>query len=405
MSDGTLSVTTPNPGLAQNYTLGNPNQTVTGAITPKPLTVAVTNNLVTKVYDSKNTAPVNFTPILNWTGLLSGDTVASKYTDAVFNDASVSLANQVVINGLQLDSITGTRASVPSDYQLPSTPLTVAATITAKNLTASGITASTKTYDQSVIAPLNTASASVTGGATSSTDGRYYSGDIVALDVSQATGTFSDANVGDAKSVTVGNVTLTQTDAANYKLLPITTTGNIQVKRTADPVYSSETMAITPAKEPFSATATAPIAPVALVSAESVQKRVSSNGPPLPVLAYVAAASADEQTTAKLNGPGAGTPPKAFNQWTNAQVQSLPAAQVAALEAPQIKQVIRLLDAETQIRAINPQVMPQLDLQTLSGLSNQQINALTPAQLTRMTKAQIKFLRAALSPAQIDALN
>jgi len=82
----------------------------------------------------------------------------------------------------------------------------------------------------------------------------------------------------------------------------------------------------------------------------------------------------------------------------------LTTAQVAAMEVPQLKQVIRLLNPESQIRAINPQVLSKLDLQTLSGLSNKQINALTPEQLANMTKAQINYMMPILSPAQINAL-
>jgi hypothetical protein len=99
-----------------------------------------------------------------------------------------------------------------------------------------------------------------------------------------------------------------------------------------------------------------------------------------------------------------GVTPKTMSQWSDVQVQSLPAAQVAAMEVPQLKQVIRLLNPESQIRAINPQVLSKLDLQTLSGLSNKQINALTPEQLANMTKAQINYMMPILSPAQINAL-
>jgi len=99
-----------------------------------------------------------------------------------------------------------------------------------------------------------------------------------------------------------------------------------------------------------------------------------------------------------------GVTPRTMSQWSDAQVQSLPATQVAALEALQLKQVMRLLDADSQIRAINPLVLPKMDLQTLAGLSNKQINALTPEQLINMTKAQINFLLPVLSPSQINAL-
>jgi hypothetical protein len=99
-----------------------------------------------------------------------------------------------------------------------------------------------------------------------------------------------------------------------------------------------------------------------------------------------------------------GLTPKTLGHWSDVQVQSLPATQVAALEAAQLKQVLRLLDADSQIRAVNPLVLPKMDLQTLSGLSNKQINALTPEQLANMTKAQINFLMPILSPLQVNAM-
>ena len=69
------------------------------------------------------------------------------------------------------------------------------ADITAKAITASGITASNKVYDSGLVAVLNTGSAALTNGATGDGDNKYYSSDTVTLDVSSAAGAFANKNV------------------------------------------------------------------------------------------------------------------------------------------------------------------------------------------------------------------
>ena len=303
MADGTT-------GLAQNYKLLNPVlSTVRATINKATLTPSLTNTGVTKIYDASLKAPAGFIPKITWSGLVSGDTVVS--TDltslsASYNDANVKSAKTLTISGLALPKITGSRSNPSDDYVLSTTNPTVAASITHKDQTDSGITAVSKTYE-----------------------------------------------------------------LANLVSEP-------------------------PLKP------TPPVAKQAdAVMAASVQKRVTSKGLVLPVVTYMAAADPqDANSTSSARGSSL----KALSQWSDAQVQSLPAAQVASLEAPQLKQVLRLLDADSQIRAINPLVLPKMDLQTLGGLSNKQINALTPEQLANMTKAQINFLMPVLSPAQINAV-
>ena len=90
--------------------------------------------------------------------------------------------------------------------------------ITAKAITASGITASNKVYDSGLVASLNTGSATLTNGATGDGDNKYYSSDTVTLDVSSATGAFADKNVGTGKAVTVSGLSLGGADASNYTL-------------------------------------------------------------------------------------------------------------------------------------------------------------------------------------------
>ena len=79
-------------------------------------------------------------------------------------------------------------------------------TINKKDVTVSGITADSKTYDRSTSATINTSGASFAG---------LLSGDTLTV---SATGTFDDMNVGAGKTVTIGNLAIGGTSARNYKL-------------------------------------------------------------------------------------------------------------------------------------------------------------------------------------------
>ena len=94
-------------------------------------------------------------------------------------------------------------------------------TITQKEVTVSGITASNKTYDGNTTATLVYTSVSI--------DGKVGEDDLTVT----ATGTFDDANVGTGKTVTISGITLGGSSAANYKLAAsgnqTSTTANITV--------------------------------------------------------------------------------------------------------------------------------------------------------------------------------
>src|SRR5437867_6747737 len=98
------------------------------------------------------------------------------------------------------------------------TTATTSASITAKGLTVSGITANNKVYDGTTTATLNVASAALVGVA---------SGDSVTLNTGSATGVFANANAGTAKSVTVSGLTISGADAGNYTLTQPATTADI----------------------------------------------------------------------------------------------------------------------------------------------------------------------------------
>ncbi|MEJ2201106.1 MAG: MBG domain-containing protein, partial [Desulfuromonadaceae bacterium] len=154
------------------------------------------------------------------------DTVALDVSAAAgaFADKNVGIGKAVTVSGLTL---TGADAG---NYTV-SDASGATANITAKAITASGITAANKVYDATVTATLNTGSATLTGGAAADDDDRYYTGDTVALDVSAAAGAFADKKIGIGKAVTVSGLTLTGADAGNYTVSDASgATANITVK-------------------------------------------------------------------------------------------------------------------------------------------------------------------------------
>ena len=102
-------------------------------------------------------------------------------------------------------------------------------TITQKEVTVSGITASNKTYDGNTSATLDCTGATITG--------KVGSDDLTVT----ATGTFADANVGSGKTVTISDITLGGSSAANYTLAA---SGN-QTSTTADITAASFTPVVT----------------------------------------------------------------------------------------------------------------------------------------------------------------
>ena len=104
------------------------------------------------------------------------------------------------------------------------TTVTGSATVTIqkKDVTVSGITAGSKTYDRSTAAALNTTNASFAG---------KLAGDTLTV---SATGTFDNMNAGTGKTVTISGLTLGGASAGNYKIADsgnqTTTTANITAK-------------------------------------------------------------------------------------------------------------------------------------------------------------------------------
>jgi hypothetical protein len=340
--------------------------------------------------------------------LVANDSAATlSYTSSSYNSKNVSTANQLTLNGLAITSISGDNSSLASDYVLNATSKSVAATINPKSiapvLNNSGVT---KAYDNSNAAPAGfTPKLSFSG---------LVAGDLPAT-ITYLGFDYNSKDVRVANAVTVRGVNFAALTSSNGSMLgdyqlssnsasvsASITPKEVSVSGIIAQTNTSDQTAITTKMAP-SAMALS-VKPENLGASESLQAMVlPAPRKGLPVAAAFTPVMPNNKPSLAQQAMQ-GLTPKTLGQWSDVQVQSLPATQVAALEAAQLKQVLRLLDADSQIRAINPLVLPKMDLQTLSGLSNKQINALTPEQLANMTKAQINFLMPILSPLQVNAM-
>jgi filamentous hemagglutinin family protein len=185
---------------AGNYTLSSSTASATADITAKVLTISGLT-IQNKSYDGTTTATFSGTPSLS--GVIGGETVTLSGTaNAAFADKNAGTGKTVTVTGL---SLSGTDAG---NYTLTGSTSTATADITAAAISAiTGITASSKTYDGTTAATLDTGSAGFTG---------KISGDT--LTVAAGSGTFGNKNVGTGKTVSITGLTLGGADAGNYTL-------------------------------------------------------------------------------------------------------------------------------------------------------------------------------------------
>jgi hypothetical protein len=184
---------------AANYTVAQP--TTTASISTKTITVSgVTAS--NKEYDALRDATVSFVSA-TISGLETGDVVELDLAGvtAQFANKAIGENKAITISGLALSGADA------ANYQVvqPSAQ----ATITAKQLTATNITAANKEYDSLLTATLSLGSAGLSG---------VISGDTVSIVTTSATGAFGSKTVADGKTVTVSGLSLSGTDAGNYTL-------------------------------------------------------------------------------------------------------------------------------------------------------------------------------------------
>lgn len=151
------------------------------------------------------------------TGLVEGDEGAVGVASA-----SGTVGNGAVGSSAVTVSTVSLKGDKADNYTVGSATSSDA-TITAKKITVSGITANDKEYDAETTAIIDYSNATFAG---------VVDGETVS--VASATGTFDNKNVGTNKTVTIAGITLGGVNAGNYELdttQTVTTTANITAKR------------------------------------------------------------------------------------------------------------------------------------------------------------------------------
>jgi|GEM_PF-4836961 len=184
---------------AGNYTI-SANYVVPATITPKPLTVTGLGAATSKVYDGTTSAVVTGTGAFS--GVLGGDAVTlGGSPTGVYNSKDVATAVSVSFSGLTLAGASA------ANYSL-AMPASVAATITPRTLTVSGLTvAASKVYD-------GTNAAIVTSVGTLS---GVLGSDVVSVGGSSV-GIYNSKDVATANQVSFAGALLVGANAPNYLL-------------------------------------------------------------------------------------------------------------------------------------------------------------------------------------------
>jgi hypothetical protein len=195
---------------AGNYVLASTNATTTASITPATLTVSGLT-AANKVYDGGTTAT------LNTGGAVLVGVIGSEHVNLAAGGAAGTFADKKVGTGKTI-AVSGLKITGPDVANYTLIQPTASANITPKALTVASLTANNKLYDGTTTATLNSTSAALAG---------VLSGDLVALNTTNAVGTFADKNAANGKTVTMSRLTLSGSDAGNYMLAPLTSTANI----------------------------------------------------------------------------------------------------------------------------------------------------------------------------------
>ena len=175
-----------------NYTINSEISASTATITARPITLAgVTAS--DKVYDGNNNAAVSGGTFVD---TIAGDSLRLVVGANLFANKNVGSAKTITTS-----YTLGGKDS--ANYSL-SQPTSLTANITPRPLTISGVTAADKVYDGTTTATLSSGTLDA------------ITGDDVALVA--GSGSFSDANVGTAKTATASGYSIAGNDASNYTL-------------------------------------------------------------------------------------------------------------------------------------------------------------------------------------------
>ncbi len=228
---GAISSTSVLTGVdASNYSLTVATGLTPQAIIKKNLTMFGLNVVSPKIYDGTLASTVTNSPGLLQTPVPAGtgttldgkpydvDVVTLSGTaSGTYNTKDVATANSVTFSGI---SLTGAQAG---NYSLTiQTPAN--ATIIKKTLTFSGLSVPlTKVYDATttaVVSPTGssgTLQTSITAGTGTTTDGKWYTGDVISL-TGTPTANYNTRFVATANTVSFTGVTLTGAQSGNYSL-------------------------------------------------------------------------------------------------------------------------------------------------------------------------------------------
>lgn len=172
-----------------------------GTITVNKKNVTITGlSAQNKVYDGNTTATVSGTAVVS--DKVGSDDVTVTAGSADFADKNVGSGKTVTFAGYSLG---GAKAG---NYSLTAQPANVTANITAKDVTITDVTATTRAYVS------GNKGVALTGGTVTGA----VSGDTVTVDLTNATGTMTDEDAGTNKAVAVTGVALGGTDKGNYHL-------------------------------------------------------------------------------------------------------------------------------------------------------------------------------------------
>ena len=197
-------------GASANYTLVQP----TGEATIQRKTLLVSGATASsRDYNGTRTAAVSYTSA-TLSGKVTSDGVDLDSTSAtaLFDDRKVGVERSVQVAGLTL---TGGDSA---NYNLGQP--TLSASINAKAITVTGVTAPNKAFDKQTNATVVTSGAVLVGVETAD----VAAVSLVATDVLAE---FGDAAVGTNKPVAIGGLTLTGAEATNYTLTQPSTTAAI----------------------------------------------------------------------------------------------------------------------------------------------------------------------------------
>ncbi len=186
---------------SNNYRVTD-NSGASADITPLGIT-ATGITAADKVYNANTVAIIN-TGAAALSGEVSGDDVTLNVNSASgsFADKQVGTDKAVTINGLLLTGADAGNYSISDNSG-------ATADISHLGITSSGITAQDKAYDATRVASIDTSGATLNG---------VLSGDLVTLNTTSASGQFADKNIGTNKPVTILGLSLTGSDAGNYRV-------------------------------------------------------------------------------------------------------------------------------------------------------------------------------------------